>query len=96
MQRPTQDFPSPPYLVGISDGSRDAVWRKVRDRSGVHDLTFHDTKHEACTRLASLIDVLALSHAVGTKDLTLLRDTYYANDIARTVARLPSRISNGC
>lgn len=94
-QRPTADLPSPPYIVGISDSSRDAIWRKIRDRSGVKDLTFHDTKHEACTRLASLIDVLALSHAIGTKDLALLRDTYYANEVARTVAQLPNRISDG-
>lgn len=82
----------PPYLIGVSDSTRDALWRKARDRSGVTDLTFHDSKHEACTRLSKYIDVIALSHAIGTKDLRLLRDTYYQNDAAALAKTLPTSL----
>lgn len=92
-QVPAPGFTGPPYIVGMNDQSRDALWRKVRNMSGVEDLTFHDTKHEACTRLAPLIDVLELSHAVGTKDIRLLRDTYYVNDAAGVASRLPARLA---
>lgn len=93
-QVPAPGFTGPPYIVGMDDAARDALWRKVRDLSGVEGLTFHDTKHEACTRLARAgIDVLELSHAVGTKDIRLLRDTYYINDAAGVASRLPARLS---
>lgn len=36
------DFSMPPYVVGLTDSQRDALWRKARDRSDVEDLHFHD------------------------------------------------------
>lgn len=92
-QQPKPDFSMPPYIVGMTDGQRDALWRKARDRSGVEDLHFHDLKHEAATRLAKFIDVIALSHAIGTKDLKLLRDTYYNNDATRIAHSLPASLN---
>lgn len=77
----------------MTDSQRDALWRKARDRSGVEDLHFHDLKHEAATRLAGFIDVIALSHAIGTKDLKLLRDTYYNNDASRIAHSLPDSLA---
>lgn len=85
--------PNQPYIVGISDRQRDALWRKSVKMSGVDDLHFHDTKHEAATRLAAFLDVLALSHALGTKDVRLLRDTYYNHDASRSAALLPERLT---
>ena len=93
-QEALPDFSMPPYIVGLTDKQRDALWRKARDRSGVEDLHFHDLKHEAATRLAKFIDVIALSHAIGTKDLKLLRDTYYNNDASRIAHALPETLSN--
>jgi integrase len=81
------------YIVGIKDTSRDAMWRKIRERSGVENINFHDSKHEAATRLSKYIDVIALSHAIGTKDLRLLRDTYYNNDASRSAALLPAQLT---
>lgn len=92
-QEPKPGFTRPPYIVGMDDGQRDALWRKCRDRAGVLDLHYHDTKHEAATKLARFLDVLALSHAIGTKDVRLLRDTYYSNDAARSAALLPDSLS---
>lgn len=91
-QKPAENFAYPPYIVGMTDADRDALWRKIRDRSGVGNLVFHDTKHEAATRLSKFMDVIALSHAIGTKDLKLLRDTYYANDAQRTAKLLPKKL----
>lgn len=82
-----------PYIVGLNDSQRDALWRKARDQAGVVDMHFHDTKHEAATRLAPFLDVIALSHAIGTKDLKLLRDTYYNNDASRSAALLPRQLT---
>lgn len=93
-QKAVEGMAHPPYIVGLTDSQRDAIWRKVRDRAGIEDLHFHDTKHEACTRLSKHVDVLTLSHAIGTKDLRLLRDVYYQNDAAAVAARLPGRLSH--
>lgn len=84
-----------PYIVGLSDSQRDSLWRKARDQAGIVDMHFHDTKHEAATRLARYIDVLALSHALGTKDIRLLRDTYYNADAKRTAKLLPETLRSG-
>lgn len=82
-----------PYIVGLNDSQRDSLWRKAKVLAGLGDRTFHDTKHEAATRLAPYLDVLALSHAIGTKNLKLLRDTYYNNDASRSAALLPRSLS---
>lgn len=92
-QEPQPGFTGPPYIVGMNDRDRDALWRKIRDASAVEDLTFHDTKHEACTRLSKIVDVLVLSNALGTKDIRLLRDTYYVNDAAAVAATLPAKLT---
>lgn len=91
-QEPTKYFAYPPYIVGMNDADRDALWRQLRDKSGVADLKFHDTKHEAATRLSKFLDVIELSHALGTKDLKLLRDTYYAKDAERAAELLPKKL----
>jgi integrase len=80
------------YIVGVSDANRDALWRKIVRRAGLDDAHFHDAKHEACTRLSRFLDVLELSHAIGTKDIRLLRDTYYVSDASRAAARLPASL----
>jgi integrase len=82
----------PPYLVGLTDSQRDALWRKAAHQAGLEGYTFHDGKHEACTRMSKFLDVVALSHAIGTKDIRLLRDTYYINDASASAALLPAHL----
>jgi len=82
-----------PYIVGIDDSQRDALWRKAVKQAGIVDLHFHDTKHEACTRLCRFLDVIELSKAVGTKDIRLLRDTYYNYDASEAAKRLPDSVA---
>ncbi|MDY0747533.1 tyrosine-type recombinase/integrase [Paucibacter sp. R3-3] len=83
----------PPYIMGITDSQRNVAWREISELSGVEDLHFHDAKHEAATRLSRYIDVIALSHAIGTKSIKLLRDTYYNNDPTRIASLLPAQLS---
>lgn len=62
----------------------DALFRKAKKAAGVEGLTFHDSRHEAITRLAQKLDVLDLARMVGHTNINQLR-TYYnatAEDIA--------------
>lgn len=74
-------------LFTISDESRDTLFRKVRDRSGVVDLHFHDTRREGTSRLAKKVDVLTLARITGHKDLKMLM-IYYQTDMEEVAAQL--------
>lgn len=63
-------------VFGVDSATRDALFRKARDRAGIVGLTFHDTRHEATTRLARKLDVLDLSRVTGHRDLRSLRGYY--------------------
>ncbi len=62
------------------------LFRKVRDRSGITDLTFHDSRAAGLTRLSRKLDVLELARVSGHKDLKMLLNVYYRpsiNDLAK-------------
>ena len=63
-------------FAGMRSAEFDEVWRKARDRSGVADLHFHDTRHEAVTRLSKLLPLLALAKMIGHRDLKSLMIYY--------------------
>lgn len=71
-------------IFTISTSSLDALFRKARGRACVENLTFHDSRHEAITRLAKKISVLDLARMVGHTDLNELQ-TYY-NETAADIA----------
>jgi integrase len=74
-----------PDGFGITTATMDAMFRVARERAGVEGLTFHDTRHEAITRLAGKLNVLDLARMVGHHDIKQLQ-TYYnasAEDIAK-------------
>ncbi|WCL53497.1 tyrosine-type recombinase/integrase [Gimibacter soli] len=56
-------------------------------RSGIIDLTFHDSRHEAITRLARKVGVLDLARITGHKDIRELM-TYYDATPDEIAARL--------
>ena len=56
----------------------DATFRKARDKTLIKDLHFHDTRHEAITRLAKKLEVLDLARMTGHKDLKQLMIYYNA------------------
>ena len=67
--------------LGCRAASVSAICLKAIARSGVPDLTFHDTRHEAITRLASKFQVLDLARISGHKDINELL-TYYNRSAA--------------
>jgi integrase len=74
-----------PEGFGVEAPTVDALFRVARDeRTEIRGLTFHDTRHEAITRLAKKLHVLDLARMVGHQDIRQLM-TYYnetADDIA--------------
>lgn len=72
----------------VSDGSRDALWRKVRDRVMVDGLRFHDSRAAALTWLAKRYDVMTLAKISGHTDINQLFEAYYREAPEDIAARL--------
>jgi len=78
-------LPEADPVFDLNSRQLDVLWRKLRDRAAVSDLTFHDSRHIAITRLAKKLEVLELARMVGHRNLNELL-TYYnasAADIAK-------------
>lgn len=60
----------------LNKGSLDSTWRTICKDLGIVDLHFHDSRHEACTRLAKIYDVLTLAKVIGHRDLKSLMIYY--------------------
>lgn len=74
-------------LFNISSASLDAIFRAAKEKAGVEGLTFHDSRHEAITRLSKKLGVLELARAVGHRDLRMLQ-VYYNESAADIAQRL--------
>jgi len=72
-------------VFGITAPSLDALFRKAKARCQIEDLKFHDTRHEAITRLAKKLNVLELARVVGHRNLNELQ-TYY-NETAEELSK---------
>ena len=72
-------------LFALAPASRDALFRKAKEKAGIADLTFHDTRHEAITRLAKKLQPLDLARMTGHTNLQELL-TYY-NETAESIAQ---------
>ena len=70
--------------IQISSQNLDTLFRKIRDNAKIVDLKFHDSRHEAITRLAKKLDVLSLARVVGHKDIRMLQ--IYYNETAEELA----------
>lgn len=64
--------------LAITADTAGALFRRAVRRSGIIGLTFHDSRHEACTRLARKLDVLDLARMIGHRDLKSLMIYYNA------------------
>jgi integrase len=71
-------------VFDVEGASLDALFRKAKKTCGIADLHFHDTRHEAITRLAKKLDVLDLARMVGIRDLKILM--VYYNETAHAMA----------
>lgn len=74
-------------LFMLSADSLSTLFRKARMRCEIEDLTFHDSRHEAITRLAKKLNVLDLARMVGHRDLRQLQ-VYYNESAADMAMRL--------
>lgn len=68
----------------ITTASLDTMFRTARERASIEGMTFHDTRHEAITRLAKKLHVLDLARMTGHRDVKKLMIYYNlsAEDIA--------------
>jgi integrase len=69
-------------------GSVGTEFRRALKELGLSDLHFHDSRHEATSRLAKWLSVLELARVVGHRDLKSLM-TYYNPTPAELAAKLP-------
>ena len=65
--------------------SAEVIWRLKLKKAGIKDLHFHDSRHEACTRLAKKLSVLDLARMIGHRDLNSLM--IYYNATAEEIAQ---------
>ena len=72
-------------IFQLKSSSLDVLFRKYRDKTTIQDLHFHDTRHEAITRLAAKLDVLDLARVVGHRDIKQLM--VYYNKTAEELAQ---------
>ena len=70
---------------GLKSQQLDVMFRKARERAGIENLRFHDSRHEAITRLAKKLDVLSLARMVGHRDIRMLQ--VYYNETAEELAQ---------
>lgn len=72
----------------VESRSLDALFRKARDRCGIKDLHFHDSRAEALTRLSRKVDALTLARISGHRDLKVLLRRYYRETAEQIAQRL--------
>lgn len=68
----------------VNKGSAGAMFRKMCKKMNVTDLHFHDSRHEATSRLAKKLHVLELAAVIGHRDLKSLM--VYYNPTAEELA----------
>lgn len=73
---------------GVTQQSRDALFRKACGALLIEDLHFHDARAEALTRLSRKVDVMTLARISGHKDLRVLMSAYYRESAEDIAARL--------
>jgi len=79
-------FPISPESIGTE-------FRKACKKAGIVDLHFHDSRHEACSRLAKIYTVMELAKIIGHRDLKSLM-VYYnptAKELASKLGAAPPR-----
>ena len=75
------------YVLGLDSGTLSTLFKRAVGRTDIENLTFHDSRHEAITRLAGKLDVLDLARTVGHRDIKQLM-TYYNKSAAELAVLL--------
>lgn len=76
--------PGKERMFGISSAVCSTLFTRAVKRAGIDNLHFHDSRHEAATRLARRLDVLDLARMMGVRDLRTLQ--VYYNPTATEIA----------
>lgn len=71
-------------LFKLQSSSADTLFRKARQAAGIVNLRFHDSRHEATTRLEKKLAVLDLARVTGHRDPRSLM--IYYNETAEEIA----------
>jgi len=72
-------------VFGVTASVLDTTFRKVRNRAGIENLHFHDTRHEATTRLSKKLKLPALMKTIGITDPRILM--IYYNETVEEIAK---------
>jgi integrase len=75
------------HLFTVAPISKSQYFWTMCKQTGIEDLRFHDSRHEAITRLARKLDVLDLARMIGHRDLKSLM-IYYNATASEIAARL--------
>jgi integrase len=70
--------------IRMTSASASTLFRKAVKNAEIDNLHFHDTRHEAITRLSKKLDVLAIARMVGHRDIRSLM--IYYNETATELA----------
>lgn len=82
-----EQLPPMEPVFGLTARQIDVLWRRGRDRAAVENLTFHDLRHLAITRLSKRLGVLELARMVGHSDIRQLM-VYYNESASETAGKL--------
>jgi integrase len=72
-------------VFGVTSVQITRAFIVIKDACLIKDMTFHDTRHEAITRLAKKMDAVALARTVGHRNLNQL--LIYYNESAADLAK---------
>ena len=75
-------------VFDLDPATMGAMFRYAKRKSGVAEVTFHDLRHTAITKLAKKLSVMELAKAVGIIDLKTLQTVYYNPDMQDIAAKL--------
>jgi integrase len=73
-------------VFNLNKDSLRNYFNQARKRAQIVDLHFHDTRHEAITRLARKLNVLALQRMVGIREINILK--VYYNETPEQIAAM--------
>jgi integrase len=74
--------------IDLTAGSISALFARLCDDCEIPDLTFHDLKHTAMTRLSKRLDPWELAKMTGNKDMNLILNVYYQHNPEETADKL--------
>ena len=84
--KPEIPRPQTPTIFSLTAGSISGLFARLCVSVGIQDLTFHDLRRTAITRLAAKLTPFELAKMVGHRDLKVTLAVYYKQD-AEEVAR---------